>query len=172
MDVRGLLVRIIFQASQRFRQWSGRRLSGIHVCKNLLIPMKLHSPFCISARLAPALRIGDAWISYERGRFVIDFPDGAEYVVTDFHPPQGAVHGHNDTPETMLQDCFRAILSFLGACAESRAYGRRRNGDPMAGENASLFPEYVGQWAEDNHDEIDMLAIEIEEAGQLITNED
>ena len=46
----------------------------------------------------------------------------------------------------------RTLFSFLSACAESRAYG--------GGENADLFPEHVGQWAEENSDEIGLLSID------------
>lgn len=124
--------------------------------------MKLTYPFQISARLAPALRVGDAWLSFADGRFVFDFPDGSEHVVTDFHFPQGRISGTTD--ERFLQDGFSAILSFLGACAESRNYADR-TGRP--GENSDLFPESVGAWAQANADEIAMLDCEITE-GDLI----
>lgn len=113
--------------------------------------MKLHSPFIISARLAPAVTVGGATISFDRGRFVIDLPEGAEHVVTDYSP--GFAHG--------LEDMFADVLGFLSACAESRAYSRRTGRE---GENADLFPENVGEWAESCSDEIDMLRFEIEES--------
>lgn len=121
--------------------------------------MKLHSPFIISARLAPAVTVGGATISFDRGRFIIDIPDGAEYVVTNFHFP--AVRLRGETDGDRLADGFAAILTFLSACAESRAYARRTGRE---GENAGLFPENVGQWAEDYSDLIDMLRLEIEES--------
>lgn len=121
--------------------------------------MNLFPPFAISARLAPAIRIGDAWLSYDAGRFVIDLPDGTEYVITDYRP--GC---HAD-----LQRQFSDVLSFLGACAESRAYGRRVDGDPMGGCSSNLFPDNVGEWAEANVDEISTLQCEIEENENLIT---
>lgn len=111
--------------------------------------MKLCKPFAISARLAPAVQVGDAWLSYDAGQFVIDLPDGQEHTITDYRP--GC---HAD-----LQRQFGAILSFLGACAESRAYG---------GENSDLFPDHVGAWAEANADEIAILQCEIEENENLI----
>lgn len=131
--------------------------------------MKLQSPFLISARLAPALQIGDACLSFDRGQFVFDFADGREYVVTDFHFPQMRVHGTTD--ERFLQDGFSAILSFLGACAESRTYARRDGRDEMEGENSSLFPAWVGAWAEQHSDEIAMLDCEVTEGEDLLTAE-
>ena len=122
--------------------------------------MQLSAPFFISSRLAPALNVGGAVISYDRGQFIIDLPDGSEHAVRDLHPPRCTVRGINDTPESMLQCQFGALLSFLGACAESRAYATRTG---RTGENADLFPDNVGEWAESCLDEISMLAYEIEE---------
>ena len=129
--------------------------------------MNLKSPFCISARLAPALKIGDAYLSFDHGRFVFDFADGREHIVTDFNFPQGRISGKTD--ERFLQDGFSAILSFLGACVESRRYARGRGEDEMEGENSSLFPAFVGEWAEQNSDEIGMLDYEITEGADLLT---
>ncbi len=129
--------------------------------------MKLSNPFVISSRLAPALPIGKAVLSFDRGQFVLDLPDGAEYA---WKPgfPRCTVKGVNDTPESMLQDAFRAALSFLSACAESRAYARRRGRDESEGENSDLFPSNVGEWAESVSDELGMLACELEETRGLI----
>jgi hypothetical protein len=52
-----------------------------------------------------------------------------------------------------------SLLGFLSACAESRAYGAR-TGHP--GENADLFSEQVGAWAEGNSDEISLVLAELE----------
>lgn len=52
-----------------------------------------------------------------------------------------------------VEDAARVLFSFLSACAESRGYG-------SGGENADLFPEHVGQWAEENSDEIGLLSID------------
>ena len=130
--------------------------------------MKLSAPFQISARLTPAVQIGAAFISYDSGRFVIDLPDGSEHVVTGMHPPRCRVRGVNDTAESMLQCQFGALLSFLSACAESRQYAARTGRE---GESADLFPYNVGQWAEENADEISMLGMEIEETRGLISAE-
>lgn len=134
------------------------------------INMKLQSPFQISARLAPALQIGSAWISFVDGQFIIDLPDGTEHTVTDLRQPRCTTKGVNDTPCRMLVDQFGALLSFLGACAESRAYATRQGKDAMDGENSDLFPANVGEWAESVSDELAMLGCEIEESEvELIT---
>lgn len=129
--------------------------------------MKLLAPFAISSRLSPALQIGKAWISFCAGRFIIDLPDGSSHIVRDFRFPAGRIAGETDCD--VLQSGFASLLSFLGACAESRAYGTRKNGDPMSGENSDLFPPYVGEWAESVSDEIGMLAFEIESTRGLLS---
>lgn len=125
--------------------------------------MKLNPPFAISSRLAPAVQIGqNGYLSFDNGRFVIDLPDGSEYVIDDFHPGAGSD----------LQDQFGTILSFLSACAESRAYAFRRCGDAMQGENSDLFPAHVGEWAEEMSNELDMLRFDIEESDETLIEED
>lgn len=120
--------------------------------------MKIHPPFEIGPRLAPALRISDsngtAWLSYDDGEFIIDLPDGSEHKVEDFRP--GA--------HTSLQGQFAAILGFLGACAESRSYAESRGQPAWDGDNSRLFPKEVGAWAQQVSDEIGMLEYEIEES--------
>ena len=117
--------------------------------------MKLLLPFFISARLAPAIKVADARLSYEsNGGFFLDFANGETHVISEFRFPQGRVRGTTD--ENALQDGFSAVLSFLSACAESRNYAERTKGDAMAGENSNLFPDWVGQWAQDNSDEIEL----------------
>ena len=142
------------------RRHARRDLYGprVRLPLNLTLTVKLLSPFAISPRLAPAVQIGSAWLSFESGRFVLDLPDGSEHVVTDFRFPRCRLAGATD--ESVLQDAFGAMLSFLGACAESRAYAQRHGKDAMQGENSDLFPENVGQWAEENSDEIAMLGYE------------
>jgi len=129
--------------------------------------MKLIAPFFISARLAPAIKIADAVLSFDHGQFVIDFADGSEHKVTGFNFPRGRIHG--DTNESVLQDGFASVCAFLSACAESRQYATRKGKSAMDGENSDLFPESVGEWAEQNSDEIDMVRLGIEETKDLIS---
>lgn len=128
--------------------------------------MKLHSPFLISARLAPAVKIGNAFLSFSNRKFVIDFADGTEHVISGFNFPACRTAGQTD--ESVLQDGFAAICDFLSACAESRQYGLRNYGDEMKGENSDLFPSHVGEWAESVSDELSMLSFELQNNGDLI----
>ena len=126
--------------------------------------MILHPPFSIGPRLMPALMISDSngsgWLSFcpDRCQFVIDLPGGDEHWITDYKPGLGA--------RSSLPAQFGDILSFLGACAESRAhdlrYGRPDEIDDDG--NSSLFPANVGAWAQQMSGEIDMLRFEIEES--------
>lgn len=138
------------------------------LCQQQHNNMKLTSPFIISPRLSPALPIADAILSFDKGRFVFDFADGSEHVVTDFNFPQCRISG--TTEGRFLQDAFSAILSFLGACAESRNHAERRGKDAMEGEHSSLFPESVGVWAQLHSDEIACLDMEITESFDLISS--
>ena len=118
--------------------------------------MILTEPFRISARLLPALKINDTWLSWDDGEFVLDFHDGTEYVIDDFH---GGIGG--------LQDYFEAILSFMSAAAESRQY-RERTG--RHGENEDLFPPHIVDWIVDNLDEIECLQCDLTENLELIAS--
>jgi hypothetical protein len=51
------------------------------------------------------------------------------------------------------------LSGFLYACAESRSFARRER---RGGENSDLFPEHVGEWAEQNSDELAMLSADPE----------
>jgi hypothetical protein len=54
---------------------------------NKELEMKLAYPLCISARLLPAVRIGDMWLSYDQNAnlFYLDTKEG-EHVIEDFIP--------------------------------------------------------------------------------------
>ena len=114
----------------------------------------LHEPFKISARLCPALQINDTWLSWNGGEFILDFQDGTTYIIDDFHGGMGGLQGY-----------FEAILSFMGAAAESRQY-RERTG--MEGENEDLFPPHIVDWIVDNLDEIECLQFDLNENLGLI----
>ncbi len=128
--------------------------------------MKLSHPFYISSHLTPAIKIGKGELRYDNGQFVLSIDGTNDYIIKDFQFPLGRIAGVCD--EQFLQDGFSAILSFLGACAESRKYAVRNGKNAMDGENSCLFPEAIGQWAEDNQDEIDMLSMEITDTKGLL----
>ena len=80
-------------------------------------------------------------------RYTIKTP-GWEYTDSDISSGVGAEPDEASMAPT--------LLGFLTACAESRSYG---SGD---GENASLFPEHVGEWAEEHSDELAIMGSDLE----------
>ena len=127
--------------------------------------MKLHSPFIITPRLLPGLKIGENFVSLEyagethdgRTKFRAYFDIGGK----EFQDEQlkSGCQGGN------LRYAFGNLLAFLGSAAESYAYSLR-TGRP--GENADLFAPEIVEWAYQNLSEIDMLRFEIEETENLI----
>lgn len=120
--------------------------------------MSAYDPVIITPRLLPGVRIGDAFVSVEptggadrqgkpAWRWYVDAPG--------FEASESDLHGWGDAGEML-----GTLLAFLEACAESRSYGARTG---RKGENADLFSEHVGAWAEENSDEISMRRFEIEE---------
>ena len=105
--------------------------------------MKLLSPFKISARLLPALQIGDVWISHSKEGFVIDGPDWSEKV-DDYTP--GAF--------MMLQSQFTDIVGFMIIAGEN--------------EGTGYFAENTTEFCTKNIDELQELQCELEENDNLI----
>ncbi len=135
--------------------------------------MIISAPCIITARLLPGLRLPDGGtisIDYAdragdetrvRYRYYIDLPDSTEYSADDLQ--SGNIRGEG------LQSGLASLLAFLGASAESFAYDIRRGGNGMGGENSELFPRPVVEWASQNADEISMLAYELEEGEDIIS---
>ena len=129
--------------------------------------MQLKSPFIITSRLLPGIKVNDGTISIEYSgissdkrtiyKYYIDIPEG-EFEGNDL---KSGVGGGN------LQSGMESLLSFLNAAAESYNY-RMRKGENGRGENEDLFDEKVTEWAANNSDEIGILACEIEEQENLI----
>ena len=134
---------------------------------------ELHSPIRISSRLLAGVPIPcnhdrsapDVWVQIERTerrdsrgasywRCTIDLQH--QMVIDD------TIAGWGDTAEMLA-----TALAFLGACAEARAYCRRQGTDYHGTDgNAGLWPEAVGEWAEQHSDEITCLEFEIREASE------
>lgn len=137
--------------------------------------MILNSPFLISARLMPAVRIADAFISIEyasrpgdesRVRYQYHI-DAEKLTFTGDDLQSGNGNGSGD-----LQSGMECLLSFLGAAADAYAYKLRSGRDS---ENADLFPADVVSWAHQNSEEICLAQLEIAEAierGEQLINED
>lgn len=130
--------------------------------------MKLNSPFEISSRLLPALRVADATISIDfakrdgregrtRYQWYIDTPD---FEATGNDLQSGCQGGS-------LQEGMASLLSFLSACGEALNYSDRTGHES---DNADLFPRNVAEWAQSHYEELSMLAIELEENKELITD--
>jgi len=128
--------------------------------------MILHDPFAISARLLPAVKIGDSWLSVEwspkpgregraRYRFHLDTPT---FEYTDDELQSGCQGG-------TLQQGMGSFLTFLSYAAEHARYWRGREADDP---ETALFPPQVIAWADHWSDEIDVLAYAIEETPDLI----
>lgn len=134
--------------------------------------MRLTSPVIITPRLLPGVQIGRAFISITyskragdetrtRYQYYVDLPfERGDTVAVACDDLQSGCQGGS------LQEGLASLLSFLAACGES-VYWSRRNGN--AGENSDLFPTEVGEWAASYSDELSMLAIELEETPDLIT---
>lgn len=102
--------------------------------------MKLHAPFFISARLLPALKLGELTISMEmlpresdgrnRYRYFIDPPAGCRAKPLEASDLRSGCQGG-----TLVRG-FGSLLCFLDSAAESF------NRSPK-GENARLFPAWI-----------------------------
>lgn len=117
--------------------------------------MTLHPPFEISVRLLPAVRVGDATISIDfdgqtrdgrtRYRWFIDLDSGVDATGNDLCSGVGG---------GSIQEGMASLLSFLSACVD----------------DADLFPPDVAAWAAQNSDELSLLAIELDETPNLVTD--
>lgn len=114
--------------------------------------MILHHPFFIGSALSAALKVGDdatlTLLETELGErdtatFELMTP---EFVYVDDRMQSG-MQGFESTVEA-----FATFLNFLEAAVESFDYGRRTGRD---GENMTLFPRYVVEWAYENRGAIE-----------------
>lgn len=106
----------------------------------------------ISARLLPAVKVGDCTISLEGRRaytYYLDFDCGKSFQGDDLSCPCGGV-----------REAMEALLSFLAACGEGMAYERRSG---RKSENSGMFPREIAEWAEQNSDELTSIEMEINE---------
>ena len=118
--------------------------------------LTLHKPFEISARLLPAISVGDGTLSLEhlggrQWRWYADIPAG-EFQGDDLQA--GASHN--------TQRVFADLLCFLATAADSYRYSG------WEGEHADLFPQPVVLWAAEQGDDIDDLVLQVEETEGLI----
>ena len=105
----------------------------------------LSDPFIISARLLPALKVGDGTLSLASASwnderrlefgFYLDTPD-FEYFDDNLQSGCGGCE---------MVEAFENFLGFLEAAVESYCYEQRHLG--AKGENTGLFPLHVVEWA-------------------------
>lgn len=128
----------------------------------------LRPPLVITPRLMPGAPVGDGHLSIgysdrpgdggrTRYQYAIDAtdPDGGEALEYEAHDLQSGASGGD------LQEGLSALLSFLTSAAESVDYERRTGRAPVDGHS---FPSWVAEWAYFNLDELEGLAIELEDA--------
>ena len=106
--------------------------------------MKLHAPFFLSARLLPALKVGELTISLEmlprgfngrnRYHYFIDPPAGCRAKPLEASDLLSGCQGGT------LVEGFGSLLCFLDSAAESKRWGERTG---RRGENAGLFPAWI-----------------------------
>lgn len=80
---------------------------------------------------------------------------------TNWEPVQGADLYLSPVAPNDPREAMRTLLSFLSASGESYAHAMRNPGSKP--ENLNLFPGWVAEAAYLNSDELDMLALELEE---------
>ena len=130
--------------------------------------MILHEPFIIGSRLYPALKLGDGFLSLASASwdtetasvlgtrmqfgFYLDTPE-FEYFDDNLQSGCGCT----------TVEAFENFLGFMEAAIESYDYELRYPG--REGENTSLFPRHVVEWAYDNR-------WAVEEARSSICDED
>lgn len=124
--------------------------------------MTLHPPFAISARLLPAMRINDAWLSFDPAlcEFYLDRPGHPDVTIDEYLPGCG----HD------IQACFADILSFMSAAGEAVMWGEKDHVDVFANPNsdATLFDREVSNWCRSCYDDLISYASDLENGQKFI----
>lgn len=121
--------------------------------------MTLTQPIEISPRLLPSVRIGDAWIQIEYGGATPDGRISYHYVIDAGDRSHEARNLKSGVGGGDLVDGLETLLVFLGAAADAYRYEM----DGGESENSDLFPAWIGEWAYQHSDEIQLAQLEIEE---------
>lgn len=117
--------------------------------------MILHTPFIITGRLLPGLKIGDSFLSADGTTFYLDTPK-FEHVINDFSP--GASQS--------MQEWFASILNFMYAAGEAKHYRVGSLMDTRVDSSETLFPPNVVDWIVDNLAEVEALSFDLGEGPQ------
>lgn len=133
--------------------------------------MKLDPPLMISARLLPAVKIGDCTISLEFHDYSADnrctlathYDRPGKKSYTEIALSTGVGEEWND--ETVRKS-FCALLGFISAAVESREY-RERQGKPRDDNDndttENLFPPFIVKYFSEHSSELESVSIELEE---------
>ena len=110
----------------------------------------MNCPIQISARLLPAVKIGDSWLSFEPVAkvFYLDTPDG-DYVLTGFR-------FYGNTSIEALSTC----LAFMMAAAEALDAA---DAGRFCDYNDDIFPLDIMRWCQENASEIGGMQYELED---------
>ena len=108
----------------------------------------MNCPIQISARLLPAVKIGDSWLSFEPVAkvFYLDTPDG-DYVLTGFR-------FYGNTSIEALSTC----LSFMMAAAEAQDAA---DAGRFSDYNDDIFPLDIMRWCQKNASEFGWVQYEL-----------
>lgn len=126
--------------------------------------MEIHSPLCITSRLLPGVKIGEATISIEYADRLSDYNQRYRWYIDNGNGNRQDFQGDDlcsGVGSGALQEGLESLLSFLGAFAEAQAYK-----DPTGetgSANEDLFPAALGEWAVKNADEITRLECDLQE---------
>jgi len=124
--------------------------------------MEISSPLCITSRLLPGCRIGEAEVSIEYAGATPDSRQRYHWHI-DLSNGGGEFEGDklcSGVGEGSLQEGLESLLCFLGAFASAC---NTKNWKRKDFENAQLFPPDLAKWATAHADEIAMMKTELEE---------
>ena len=116
--------------------------------------MTLEHPFVISARLLPALKIGDSFLSFDEGTNVFYFD------TPDFQ--RGSCGLTCRAGHIPVKNQFKGMLSFLMASAEAQNAADRGG----KSDNYDIFDPVLSRWCQENQSEISSVLFELEENHQ------
>jgi len=115
--------------------------------------MTLERPLIISARLLPAVKVGDDTLSIEFNEaskswaFFVDTKDGKTF------SDDGLRGRFSD-----VREVFSCLFDFMLACAESVRFEKYSG---RKGENSELFSPEIVDWIVDNQSAIEYLQFEL-----------
>lgn len=134
----------------------------MHLHKQGEKTLEIKQPLCITPRLLPGCRIGEAWISIEYSESTLGRQYYRWYIDLDIDNTIGQVFADNQLCSGAnggtLQEGLESLLGFLRAFAEAWANRTYGTNDSM-----SLFRAELADWAIENEEEIACLECDLQE---------